>query len=179
LIIPFLGVGLFLRRDWGETFQRLGLGGMSWASLGVSLVMVFGLLALVFIFSLIWMALVPPEVFEEQTEASGALAESINTIGLAFLVAATAATWEEIAFRGALQPVLGFWATAFVFAFSHIQYTLTPASVLIFFVAVALGWIRQRFNTTAAILVHFLYNFIPLALAVSFPDTTEAILRLL
>src|SRR5690606_22175089 len=117
---------------------------------------------------------------EEQTEASSALAESINTVGLAFTLAATAAIGEEIAFRGALQPIFGFWATALIFAISHVQYTLTPASLLIFFVAIALGWVRKQFNTTTAILVHFLYNFVPLLLlVVAEEETTSGFIRLL
>jgi membrane protease YdiL (CAAX protease family) len=84
-------------------------------------------------------------------------------MGLAFLLAATAAVGEEIAFRGALQPVLGFLPTAIIFAMTHIQYTLTPAWLIIFGVALAFGWIRKHYNTTVSILTHFLYNFIPLA----------------
>ena len=110
------------------------------------------------------------ETFDEQTKASEALSESINTIGMAFLLAALAAVGEEIAFRGALQPVFGFWPTAVLFALTHLQYTLTPASLIIFGVAIAFGWIRQRYNTTTAMLTHFLYNFIPLALTVAAPE---------
>jgi membrane protease YdiL (CAAX protease family) len=179
-LIPFIGVGLFLRRDWRATFQRLGLGPISLPGFGISLVLVFGLLMMVVIFSGLWAGIVSEETFEEQTEASSALAESVNTVGLAFALAMTAAVGEEIAFRGALQPVFGFWVTAFVFAFSHVQYTLTPAALLIFFVAIALGWVRRRFNTTTAILVHFLYNFIPLLLVVAFPEeSASGFLRLL
>jgi membrane protease YdiL (CAAX protease family) len=179
-IIPFVGVGLFLRRDIRATLKRLGLEPISWSGYGVSLALVFGLLMLVVTFSAIWEGLVSEETFKEQTEASSALAESVDTIGLAFALALTAAVGEEIAFRGALQPIFGFWVTAFVFAFSHVQYTLTPASLLIFLVALALGWVRRHFNTTTAILVHFLYNFIPLLLVVSFPEeTASSVLRLL
>jgi hypothetical protein len=67
---------------------------------------------------------------------------------------------EELLFRGALQPVLGLWFTAILFAASHIQYGLTPATLAVFIIAIALGIIRQRTNTTVAILVHFGYDFV-------------------
>ena len=116
---------------------------------------------------MVWMGVVSEETYEEQTEASEALAESVSSLGIAFLLAATAAIAEEIAFRGALQPVIGFWPTAIAFALTHAQYTLTPATLIILVVAIAFGWIRNRYSTTAAILTHFLYNFIPLALSLS------------
>ncbi|MBN2304887.1 MAG: CPBP family intramembrane metalloprotease [Anaerolineae bacterium] len=129
--------------------------------------------------SMVWMTMVSDETREDQTQASEALADSVNTLGLAFLLAATAAVGEEIAFRGALQPVFGFWPTAIIFALTHAQYTLTPAWLIIFGVAVGFGWIRQRYNTTVAILTHFLYNFALLSIALSVPEETgETILRL-
>lgn len=180
VLIPFLGVGIFLRRSPQAAMQRLGLGKLTLGGLGVSLVLTVGLLMMVGFFSVVWSGVVSEETFEEQTEASSALAESINTVGLAFTLAATAAIGEEIAFRGALQPIFGFWATALIFAISHVQYTLTPASLLIFFVAIALGWVRKQFNTTTAILVHFLYNFVPLLLlVVAEEETTSGFIRLL
>lgn len=167
LIIPVLGVGLGIRRTFRLTLERLGLGQLSLRGLGVAVGMTVALLVMVSIVGSTWQYLVPPETFQEQTQASDALAESVTTIWLALVLAASAAISEEIAFRGALQPVLGFWVTAIVFALTHIQYALTPATLIILGVAVAFGWIRARYNTTVAIVTHFLYNFIPLALNVA------------
>jgi membrane protease YdiL (CAAX protease family) len=180
LVIPVLGVGLGLHRNLGQALKRLGLelpdGQGILAAFGITI----GLFIFVAIVSSLWMALVPKDVYQEQTKASDALTNSVTTIGLAFLVAATAAIGEEIAFRGALQPVLGFWPTAVIFAMTHIQYALTPAWLIIFGVAVAFGWIRMRYNTTACMLTHFLYDFIPLALTVTVPQGTWMwILRML
>jgi membrane protease YdiL (CAAX protease family) len=71
---------------------------------------------------------------------------------------------EEVFFRGALQPVFGLGLTSVFFALLHTQYTLTPASAGIFLVSLGMGWLRQRYSTTAAIFAHFAYNFIQLAL---------------
>ncbi len=167
VVIPVLGIGFGMRRGWRSSLHRLGLEKPS----GEGLAAAAGVTILLFVFVAtvggIWMQLVSEETYKEQTQASDALSSSVNTIGLAFLLAASAAIGEEIAFRGALQPVIGFWATAVVFALTHIQYTLTPASLIIFGVALAFGWIRKRYNTTVSMLTHFLYNFIPLAVSVS------------
>lgn len=174
VIVPLLGVGLFLRRSGPEVMARLGLTQpkstmgilppqleslLAGAGMGVVMFFAAGLIAL------IWSMLVSQETFEAQTEATEAIAESINSWGIVFAVALAASIGEEIAFRGALQPIFGFWATALLFTAVHIQYTLTPASLLIFIVALALGWLRENFNLWAAISAHFIYNFIQLALA--------------
>ena len=176
LIIPALGVGWGIRRDFWQTLDRLGLGPLSVQGVGVAIGMTIALLILVSIVGTTWQFLTPPETFEEQTQASDALAESVNTIWLALVLAGSAAISEEIAFRGALQPVFGFWATALIFALTHMQYAFTPATLIILGVALAFGWIRLRFNTTVAIATHFLYNFIPLALNVAIGE--EALLWL-
>jgi hypothetical protein len=119
----------------------------------------------------IWEALVSPETFKEQTEASDALAASVTSIGLALTVALTAGIGEELAFRGALQPIFGFWFTAVMFVISHSQYTLTPAYLIILVVAIGLGLIRKYYDTTTAIFTHFFYNLTLLILTLSETDT--------
>jgi membrane protease YdiL (CAAX protease family) len=170
LVIPVLGVGLGLHRNLGQTLKRLGLklpvGQGVLAAFGVTI----GLFIFVAIVNSVWMALVPKDVYQQQTQASDALSNSVTSIGLAFLLAASAAVGEEIAFRGALQPVLGFWPTAIIFAMTHIQYALTPAWLIILGVALAFGWLRMRYSTTVSMMTHFLYNFIPLALTVGVPQ---------
>ena len=83
---------------------------------------------------------------------------------LGFVLAISSAAGEEILYRGALQPVYGIVLTSIFFALLHLQYTLTPASLLILIVGFALGWVRQRQSTSAAIIAHFVYNFIPFLL---------------
>lgn len=180
IVLPFLGVGLGIRRDWRQSLDRLGLGSLTREGLAVSLGITFALFMGLIVIGLIWMTVVPEDVYEEQTQASEALSRSVGTIGIAFMIAATAAVGEEIAFRGALQPVIGFWPTAVVFALTHTQYALTPAWLIIFGVAIAFGWVRQRYNTTVAILTHFWYNLFQLLLLFVGPEeTTESVLRIL
>jgi membrane protease YdiL (CAAX protease family) len=170
VVLPILGVGFGLRRNLWQTLKRLGLEFPTGQGVLVSFGVTVGLFVFVAIVSSLWINLVPENVYKEQTQASDALSNSVTSVGLAFLLAATAAVGEEIAFRGALQPVFGFWPTAIIFAMTHIQYTLTPAWLIIFGVALAFGWLRMRFNTTASMLTHFLYDFIPLVLTISAPQ---------
>lgn len=180
VILSFLGVGLGIRRDWAGTLARLGLGPVTRQGVWVSLKLTFVLLVGLVILGMVWVMLVPEELYEEQTQASEALSRSVTSIGLAVLLAATAAVGEEIAFRGALQPVLGLWPTAVVFALTHTQYALTPAWLIIFGVAIAFGWVRQRYNTTVAILTHFWYNLIQLLFLFVMPESaTESFLHIL
>ncbi len=171
VIIPLLGIGLFLRRSGPEAFERLGLYFRAkepflkeylpnWAESIVAGVAVgWGMILVVFVMSIIWQLLVSPETYQAQNEASEALANSIDTFWLGLGVAVFAAVGEEIAFRGALQPVFGFWATAFLFAFTHIQYVFTPASLIIFAVAISFGLLRKHYNLYSAMIAHFVYDF--------------------
>jgi membrane protease YdiL (CAAX protease family) len=161
-----LGCGLFLRRTPAGLAGRLGLrwptaGDVVWG-IGAAVFMYGG----VIVIGLVWSLLSTPEEIEAQTTASRALLEAFNTLPLAFIISLLVAFGEEIFFRGALQPVFGIWLTSLYFALLHNQYTLTPASVAIFLVALVLAVLRQRQSTTATIIAHFLYNFIQFALAI-------------
>jgi membrane protease YdiL (CAAX protease family) len=180
VVIPILGIGLGMRRNVWQALKRLGLGAPTFEGLMVSSAAIIGLFIFVVMLSAIWMGLVSEETFKQQTEASDAISNSVSSIGLAFVLAMTAAVGEEIAFRGALQPIFGLWPTAIIFTLTHVQYTLTPAALIILGVALVFGWIRQRYNTTTAMIVHFFYDFIPLAIGVAVSEGALAwLLRLL
>jgi membrane protease YdiL (CAAX protease family) len=166
VVVAFLAIGLAIRRDLNGSLQRLGLrfptlGDALWG-IGIGL----GLYGVLIVMVSVWALLVPPEVIAEQTAASEQLARSFNTLPLAFAVAFTAGVGEEILFRGALQPVFGLALSSIYFVLVHIQYTLTPATIIILVVSLGLGWLRNRQSTTACIIAHFTYNFVQLAAAI-------------
>jgi membrane protease YdiL (CAAX protease family) len=167
VILAPLGVGPGLRRNSSLVLKRLGLEKPTLEGVMAAGAMTIVLFIFVSVIAAAWMGLVSKQTYEEQTKASDALSQSVTSLGLAFLLAATAAVGEEIAFRGALQPVLGLWPTALIFAFTHVQYTLTPAWLILLGVAVGFGWIRERYSTTVSMMTHFAYDFIPLAIGVS------------
>jgi membrane protease YdiL (CAAX protease family) len=164
VVIAFLGVGLAIRRTLPQSLERLGLripnsDDIRWGVGGGIAIFAAYLIA-----AMIWVGLVSPEQFEEQTTAANQIAQMFDTLPLALILSVSAAVGEEILFRGALQPIFGWIPTSIFFALLHIQYTLTPATLIIFVVSLGLGWVRMRHSTTAAIIAHFLYNFVPLAL---------------
>lgn len=165
VVVALLGVGLAIRRGVPETLTRLGLRwptrqDVIWG-VGVGLACLLAML----IFNVIWAAVTAPELLEQQTSAAAELNAAFTTLPLAFILAASAAIGEEIWVRGSLQPVFGLAVSSVFFAILHIQVAFTPGTLLILGISLALGWLRQRHSTTAAIIAHFCYNFIPLALA--------------
>ncbi|MBK8905521.1 MAG: CPBP family intramembrane metalloprotease [Anaerolineaceae bacterium] len=159
VLIAFLGVGAVMRRDWTAVFQRLDLGPVN----GRQLVEALGWIALLVVLQALggaaWELIDPAEVAQVE-----ALSERLYE-GFGFWhwlgLAVGAGIGEEILFRGALQPVLGIWFTSLLFAVVHVQYgLLNPATMVLFLLAVILGTIKQRHNTTVAIFVHFGYNLV-------------------
>ena len=154
-----LGVGLFVRRHGWKLVERLGLERPTAAQLKRSVRWIFALLALQWITGAL-LYVTNPEQAELLDELNSLLLANMDTVWEWFLLAASAAAGEEILFRGALQPVFGLWATALLFALAHIQYGLTPVTILVFGIGLVLGLVRRRTNTSVAIFVHFGYNFI-------------------
>jgi uncharacterized protein len=166
IAVAFLGIGLAIRRTLSQSLERLGLRIPTVGDVVYGLGAGFLLYGVLIVLALVWEAVVPADQIREQSAAAEQIARAFNTIPLAFMLSLAAALGEEILFRGALQPVFGLFWTSIVFVLFHSQYTLTPATLIIFVVALGLGLLRQRQSTTAAIIAHFTYNFVQLALAI-------------
>lgn len=164
VVVAFLGVGFAIRRGVRETLVRLGLRAPTRDDVRVGVLAGLVLFLFGIIAGAIWLVLLP-EQYAEQNLASEQISQAISTLPLALTVALSAGIGEEILFRGALQPVFGLVPSSIVFVAVHSQYTLTPASLIILVVALVLGWVRQRYSTTAAIIGHFVYNLILLLIA--------------
>lgn len=180
LSVAFLGVGLLVRRDFPAALRRLGLRlptGSDWRG---GLIYGFGLYGLQVVIGIIWALLADPETFAQQNAAAEQIfAAYSGSIFLGLLLALSAGFGEEILFRGALQPVFGILLTSLFFMLLHSQYTFTPAAIIIFLVSAGFGRLRARESTSAAIIAHILYNFIPFVIFALVPDvmsTTGAIL---
>jgi CAAX amino terminal protease family. len=74
-------------------------------------------------------------------------------------IGTAAAIGEETFFRGAYQPRMGIVITSLLFASFHVQYSITPATLLILAMSLILGVLRARTSLSVCVLVHFLYNF--------------------
>lgn len=161
----FLGVGLLIRRSPAQSLARLGLRLPTRQDVLVGAGVGFGLMLLANVFVAVWQAL-DAERMAEQTRAAEQLVSAYATLPLAFLLALCAAVGEETLIRGALQPVFGIFASSVFFALLHTQHLVTPGLLLIFLISVTFGVVRQRYSTSAAIIAHFVYNFVPLALVI-------------
>ncbi len=166
VVIAVLSVGLGIRRNLGGIIRRLGLRAPTVEELGIAVATTIALFAFLFMFVTLWQLFVPPEVINQQTQVSQQLNKSINTMYMAFMLGASASVGEEVLFRGALQPIFGLWPTAIFFALIHNQYMLTPAVLTVLMAGLGFGWLRRRYNTTTAIVAHFLYDFTQAALLV-------------
>lgn len=154
-----LGVGLYTRRSSEETRRRLGLERPTRHQLLIGVVWIFGLVAIQAVTGAIW-TLLDSSQAELLEGISSELFGNIDTLGEWLLLAAATGFGEELLFRGAIQPVFGIGGTAFLFATAHIQYGITPITLVVFIIGIILGIIRRRYNTTTAIFVHSGYNLV-------------------
>jgi membrane protease YdiL (CAAX protease family) len=159
VLAAFLGVGLLTRRDGVALNERLGLERPTAAQLWVGVRWMLFFVFLQACIGFTWTLFDPSQV-EQLSGINESLLGDFDTVWEWFLLAAAAGVGEELLFRGALQPVFGIVPTSLIFAVSHVQYGLTPATLAIFLLSVVLGIIRKRSSTTVAILVHAGYNFI-------------------
>jgi hypothetical protein len=168
ILLAIAGTGLGLRRSPRQTVQRLGLGGLSVRSLGMAALMVLGFLVLDYVTALLWQRLWPAS-YQAIMDSSQQLFARFATPAGALMLGLAAGVGEETLFRGALQPVFRIPLTAMVFTLGHVQYGLSPAAVEVLLIGLALGWLRNRTNTTTCIVVHMAYNFLDLLIAPLFP----------
>jgi membrane protease YdiL (CAAX protease family) len=157
LIFALLGVGAWIRRDTGETAKRLGLLRPTWRQLVAVPVIVALLLAFDYGVSTAWETL-DPESYRQLEAFTDLLFGELTTVTGALVLGLSAGISEELLFRGAVQPRLGLLLATLLFAIGHIQYGITPATGEVFVIGLVLGLVRNRTNTTVAILVHAGYN---------------------
>lgn len=167
--VAFLGVGFAIRRGGAAALERLGLRQPTTTDLRYGVGVGFGLLGLLYVFGLLMLIVqtLAGGSLEEANAANTALTRAFATIPLALLISACAAIGEEILFRGALQPIFGNVLVSIVFALLHTQALFSIGIVFLFAVSMILGWLRNRVGTTAAIIAHFVYNFVQLLLAIA------------
>ncbi|RMG94229.1 MAG: CPBP family intramembrane metalloprotease [Chloroflexi bacterium] len=158
-LIAILGVGFYIRRSPTATWQRLGLKPIRLQHIAISMRWIILLVILQASGGALWAAL-NPQQFDLVDGISSTLFGDIDTVGEWLLLAVASGVGEELLFRGALQPVFGIWVTSLLFAVAHVQYGITPVTFVVFLIGLALGYLRQQYSTSTAILVHAGYNFV-------------------
>ncbi|HLL38259.1 MAG TPA: CPBP family intramembrane glutamic endopeptidase [Rubrobacteraceae bacterium] len=169
VVVALCGVGFGVRRNFRESFVRLGYGPITLPQLGVVALFIAGALLISFAFDALFAAL-QPELFQRVGEVSEGLfsPEGLGPVAVilfALLIGIGAGLGEETLFRGALQPRLGILLTSLLWAAIHVQYGPSVLLVNIFVLSLALGFLRKRVNTTATFLVHAGFNFLTVLLA--------------
>lgn len=157
-LTALFGVGWLARRKLGQALRRLGVVCPTIRQLGIGLaaglLLAPAALALEALASCLGVS-ADPHVSRLTESLLGPLFHSLPgvlTLGLA------AAIGEETIFRGALQPRFGLPATALLFALLHSNYGLSLSTVIVLLLGIALGLLRQRANTTTAMVAHATYN---------------------
>ena len=159
VLLAMFGVGFIVRRGLSETFDRLGLKIPTLKQVGLAIGL--GFVAVLVLGGGITLA----ESFGLGDDAVNELSEELYAPFFASLwgvvtVGLAAGSGEETFFRGAVQPIFGRFTTAFLFAIVHGNYGFSIVTLAIFLVGYLLGWVRDRYNTTTAMIMHATYNMI-------------------
>jgi CAAX protease family protein len=169
VIVALCGVGFGVRRNFRETLSRLGYGPITLPQLGIVALFVAG--ALLLSFAADWLfATLQPGLFERVGEVSEGLLSPKGlsptaAVLFALLIGLGAGIGEETLFRGAVQPRLGIVLASMLWAAVHVQYGPSVLLIYIFVLSLALGFLRERINTTATLITHAAYNFLTVLLA--------------
>ena len=155
--LAFSLVGVWITRTPRAAVERLGLGPLTPRQIGISLGLVVPLLVVAVGLDAIgrWLQ---PDLYAQLDRVLEAMSSNVTNPLIALIIAFSAGIGEEILFRGAIQPRLGIWVTAFLFAIAHTQYGFTFGTLGILVIGIVLGFQRQRMNTTACIITHGAYN---------------------
>ncbi len=155
VVFALAAVGLWVARDLRAVRDRLGLGRMGareWLVAAVGLAAVIGVNA-----GMEWLE---RERFHELWLADQAMGRlitlNLSLVG-ALVLGVSAGVGEELLVRGALQPRTGLLWASILFAAGHVQYTWFGMFTILL-LGLALGLVRNRANTTTAIVVHVLYD---------------------
>lgn len=163
-IAAVIGVGLYVRRTQEETLTRLGLAPLTLRQLALAVGVTVVLLGLAILTERLWQA-IDPQSLQQVGGVSEALLGNLTGLGGAVAIGAAAGIGEEAFFRGAYQQRMGVVLASLLFASFHVQYGVTPATLLVLVIALVLGVLRQRTSLSVVMVVHFLYNFVSVLLS--------------
>ena len=155
--IALAGVGAGVRRDARGTCERLGLRPLSPADLVVIALGVAACLLLNGGLEQIERRYLPGWYAADQAVVQQ-MAGSLS-LAAVVLLGLSAGVGEELFVRGALQPRLGLLLSNVLFGIAHVQYSWFGITTVAL-IGVELGLVRHWRSTSAAILVHMLYNIV-------------------
>ena len=154
-VLAFGAVGYRIRRNLPATFERLGLRQLEarhWVVIAFGVVFLVVLNAGAEWVQRTWL----PDLWASDQRVNRLIAGGLSKWDT-LLLGVSAGVGEELSLRGALQPKLGVFLTSLLFALLHVQYSWFGVCIILL-LGLLLGTIRSRTNTTAAIMVHALYD---------------------
>lgn len=152
--------GFPLRRSLPEAFHRLGVRRLAWRVLPILLIAALALIALGFVLD----AAMEPILRLLGWPATNAelvkrlFGDTTTSVQGAVLVGITAGISEEVLTRGLLQPRLGWLLPNLAFAAAHAFQYGPDGVVSIFVLGAVQAYLRNRWNTTASMTTHGLYD---------------------
>ena len=152
-----LAVGYPLVRSFSATLERLGLVRPTRRQVTLALALAIGLVGAVTGIESLWEAVGWPATDPASLEKLFAYANS--PLG-ALVIGVTAGLGEELGVRGVLQPRLGLWLSNLLFTSLHAFQYGFDGLLIVFFLGLVLGLVRQRTNTSTSAIVHGTYNFV-------------------
>lgn len=159
IVLAFVLVGVGQWRDFKSAVARLGLERLDPRQAGVALLGVLGGFVVMGIAGALT-AWLQPDFNNEIQQTTDEITSNVSNIAGAVFFGLGAGASEEILLRGAIQPRYGIWITSLLFALLHSQYGISFVLGGVFCMGVILGLLRDRINTTAAILTHAVFNTI-------------------
>ncbi|MBX7102551.1 MAG: CPBP family intramembrane metalloprotease [Gemmataceae bacterium] len=161
IAIVVVAAGWPMHRSAGAVLDRLGVGPLSGRAILVSLAVTAGLVVgvPVFLFAQrwLWTKLNWPTTDED---AFARMLDFARTWYAPLVMGASAGLAEELFVRGLLQPRLGILLPNLLFAALHAFQYHWDGVVGVFAIGYVCALVRRRYNTTASILVHGLYDIV-------------------
>jgi membrane protease YdiL (CAAX protease family) len=159
IALAFVLVGAGQWRSIRGAIERLGLQRITARQAGIALLAVLGGFLVMGIGGALtqWLQ---PDFNNEIQQTTEEITKNVNSVAGAIFFGLGAGASEETLLRGAIQPRYGIWVTSLLFALLHSQYGISFVLAGVFCMGVILGLLRNRINTTAAILTHAVFNTI-------------------
>jgi membrane protease YdiL (CAAX protease family) len=159
LLAAFAGVGLFLRRSFRASLDRLGLVRPAWWQLVLALAAAGVFYAFGSGVDYLSQTFTPDLAHKVDAANQRLFGRLDNPLGIVTLAIA-AGVCEEALFRGAVQPRLGIVLTSVLFASVHTQYGLSFDVAGVLVLSIGLGLLRRFCNTTTSTTCHVAYDLL-------------------
>lgn len=155
-ITPLLALGWGIKRNGREIWDRLGLSRKpTWGGFFLACLLLFAFISMEKIVSSLIHSIESIWNIKMINEEHKPLLNWFTIL----LTGISPGIWEELVFRGALQPRVGIWVSSIMFTLLHRQYVYIEI-LFVLLISLLLGWLARRYSLWLSIWVHALNNII-------------------